>query len=229
MDCFRGVDRRRTEIACLVFAGQVLSGSNFAYSSSYFFEQAGFSSENAYKLGLGGTAIAFCGTIGAWFIMTWIGRRTIYLIGMASMCTCLLLIGVLASAAPELQEAIWAQGAFALIWLLAFSLSIGPIGWCIPAEVSSTRLRSKTVVLGRNTYYVVNIAANVFQPYMMNPTQLNWKGKTGFFWLGTGTLIFIWAFFRLPETKERTFHELDTMFSEKIPARKFKSHVVGSE
>lgn len=29
-DCFKGVERRRTEIACMVFVGHILSGSNFA-------------------------------------------------------------------------------------------------------------------------------------------------------------------------------------------------------
>jgi len=38
-DCFRGIDRRRTEIVCMTFAGQVLSGSTFAYGPTYFFEQ----------------------------------------------------------------------------------------------------------------------------------------------------------------------------------------------
>lgn len=33
-DLFKGVDRRRTEIVCLTFAGQVLSGSTFAYGPS---------------------------------------------------------------------------------------------------------------------------------------------------------------------------------------------------
>lgn len=30
-DCFKGTDLRRTEIACVTFIGQVLSGSSFAY------------------------------------------------------------------------------------------------------------------------------------------------------------------------------------------------------
>jgi len=31
-DCFKGTDIRRTEIVCLTFMGQILSGSSFAYS-----------------------------------------------------------------------------------------------------------------------------------------------------------------------------------------------------
>ncbi|KAF7588020.1 hypothetical protein BBP40_006426 [Aspergillus hancockii] len=36
LDCFRGIDRRRTEIICVRFAGQVLSGSAFAYTFNLF-------------------------------------------------------------------------------------------------------------------------------------------------------------------------------------------------
>lgn len=49
-DCFRGVERRRTEIACMVFAGQVLSGANFAYNSTYFFQQVGVSTKTTYNV-----------------------------------------------------------------------------------------------------------------------------------------------------------------------------------
>ena len=49
-DCFCGVDLRRTEIACVTFAGQILSGSTFAYSPTYFFTEAGISTSNSYAL-----------------------------------------------------------------------------------------------------------------------------------------------------------------------------------
>lgn len=32
-DCFKGTERRRTEIACVAFAGQILSGSTFSYNA----------------------------------------------------------------------------------------------------------------------------------------------------------------------------------------------------
>lgn len=49
-DCFRGVDLRRTEIAFVAFAGQILSGSTFAYSPTYFFTQAGIDESDSYAL-----------------------------------------------------------------------------------------------------------------------------------------------------------------------------------
>lgn len=57
----------------------------------------------------------------------------------------------------------------------------------------------------------------------MNPTQWNLKGYTGFVWGGTFVLL-VWAYFRLPETKNRTFEELDLMFAKGVPARKFSTY-----
>jgi MFS transporter, SP family, general alpha glucoside:H+ symporter len=33
-DCFKSFELRRTEIACIAFAGQVICGSQFAYSAT---------------------------------------------------------------------------------------------------------------------------------------------------------------------------------------------------
>ena len=54
----------------------------------------------------------------------------------------------------------------------------------------------------------------------------NWGAKTGFFYAGTNLLCLIWCWFRLPETKDRTFGEIDLLFDNKVPARKFKHTVV---
>jgi len=228
VDCFRGVDLRRTEIACIVFLGQITCGAQFAYSATFFFEQAGMKSGDAYKLNLGDTSLAFCGTVGSWFLMKRFGRRNMYLCGMASMFTCLMIIGFL-GIPRHANNTVWGQAAMCFLWLLSFSLTIGPVGWTVPAEVSSTRLRSKTVVLARNTYYLSQVVANVLEPYMMNPTDWNWKGKTGFFWAGTLFITLVWAFFRMPETKNRTNDELDAMFANKVPTRAFRAYSISAE
>ncbi|RTE80287.1 hypothetical protein BHE90_005259 [Fusarium euwallaceae] len=227
-DCFRPADRRRTEIACVSFLGQITCGAQFAYSATYFFQQAGLDSETSYNLNLGGTGMAFCGTIASWFLMRRVGRRRLYLAGMSGMSLWLFIIGCLAIDKNPAVAVKWVQSILCLIWLLTFSLTIGPVGWAIPAEVSSTRLRSKTVVLARTAYYIAQIVANVIQPYMMNPVAWNWKGKTGFFWFAFAFLTVVWAFFRLPETKGRSNEEIDLMFEAKLPTRKFKAHRVNA-
>lgn len=219
-DCFKGTNLRRTEIACGAFLSQITNGGAFAYSPTYFFEQAGIKSDVSYSIGLGGTGIAFCGTVISWFFMSKIGRRPIFLAGFSCLIFCLFLIGILACV-PQSTGIKYVQATLCLVWLGSYSMTVGPIVYTIVAEIGATRLRTKTVVLGRSTYYVGNIVGGVMEPYMMNPSQWNWKGKTAFFWGTLSTITTIWAWFRLPETMDRTFEELDVLFLRGVPARKF--------
>ncbi|KAI5304861.1 hypothetical protein KEM56_005798 [Ascosphaera pollenicola] len=226
IDCYKGTNLRRTEIACVAFVGQVTCGSQFAYNASYFFRQAGMDAAQAYKIGLVGTAVTFAGTVCSWFLMKAFGRRTIYLTGLVTMSMCLTVIGGVATHEDGNSKAKWVESAFSIIWLLCYSLSVGPGGWTIPAEVGSTRLRSKTICLARISYYLAIIPSLILEQYMMNPGEWNWKGKTAFFWLAWTILTLIWAYFRLPETKGRTFGELDVMFERRLPTREFGSYKV---
>lgn len=219
-DCFKGTNLRRTEIACGAFLSQITDGGAFSYSPTYFFEQAGISSNTAYDIGLGGTGVAFLATCLSSLIINRFGRRPIFITGFCILVFCLYLVGILACV-PQSKGIKYFQASLCLIWLGAYSLTVGPIVYTIVAEIGATRLRSKTVVLGRSTYYVGNIIGGVMEPYMINPTQWNWKGKTAFFWGTLSLLTTIWAWFRLPETKDRTFGELDVLFMKNIPARKF--------
>ncbi|KAF7716550.1 MFS-type Sugar/inositol transporter [Penicillium ucsense] len=221
-DCFQGVDLRRTEICCMTFMGQILSGSTFAYSPAYFFEQAGMDPGKAFQLGVGCTGVAFVGTALSWWLITYFGRRTLYVSGQGILCTFLFLIAIINSTAHT-SGAMWAQASFCFLWLFVYSLTVGPIAYAIVSEISSVRLRPLTVALARTAYQIINVVSQVLEPYFMNPTAWNASGKTGFFWGATALLAFVWAFFRLPEPKDRTYAELDILFATKTSARKFAS------
>ena len=92
-DCFRGVDLRRTEIVCMTWIAQTLSGTVVGGLSSFFYTNAGISTSNAYSLALGQTGIGAAGTIASWFIMNKVGRKKLMCGGMVVMF-CLLMCAV---------------------------------------------------------------------------------------------------------------------------------------
>jgi len=47
-----------------------------------------------------------------------------------------------------------------------------------------------------------------------------------FVWGGTCFGMFVWSYYRLPETWNRSYHELDMLFAQKVSARKFASTVI---
>ncbi|KAH6953617.1 hypothetical protein HG530_013018 [Fusarium avenaceum] len=225
-DCFKGTELRRTEIACVVFAGQILCGICFAYNSSYFFSQVGLGTSTTYSLALGGTGLAFFGCLVNWFfLMPNFGRRTIYIWGMGGMCSVLMIIGIL-NAWTHIHAVAMSQACLTLLWTFIFQLSAGQLGWALPAEMGSTRLRQKTICLARDASNITGTVGGVLQQYFMNPQAWNLKGYTGFVWGGTCFGMFVWSYFRLPETWNRSYHELDVLFAQRVPARKFASTTV---
>ncbi|KAK7212799.1 hypothetical protein V2G26_019977 [Clonostachys chloroleuca] len=225
-DCFRGVDLRRTEIACLAFAAQPFCGSALGGTPTYFFIQAGLPTSISFSMSVGGLGLASVGTIFSWYLLHVFGRRTLYLWGLGLLTMVLMIVGFISVGAPNSEAGNYAQASMMLLWLGIYYSTVGPICYAIISEVSSTRLRNKSVCLSRIVYYVAQIICNVVNPYMINPTAGDWKGKTGFFWGGCALAFFIWTFFRLPETKGRTFEELDILFMRGINAREFEKYKV---
>ncbi|KAI2642303.1 sugar transporter [Xylaria nigripes] len=224
LDCFKGVNLRRTEIVCVAFAGQILSGSTFAYTPTYFFTSAGLDTGSSFYLGLGAKGFGLLGTVLSWFLISRWGRRTLYVSGMGTLSLILIIVGILDVTAGT--RALWPSGALCVLWLFVYSLTIGPLAYSIISETSSVRLRPLAVVLSRTAYQITNIISQFLNTYMVNPVEWNWSGKSGFFWGGTAFLVFVWSYFRLPEVKDRTYEELDILFMKKVPARKFaQTHV----
>lgn len=220
-DCFKGIDRRRTEIVCMTFAAQPFCGSAMGGTPTYFFVQAGLPNSISFKMTVGGLGLASAGTIISWFLLGSFGRRTLYLWGLGGLTAVLWTVGIVSSAAKNSVGGNYAQASMMLVWLLVYYLTVGPICYAIISETSATRLRNKSVCLSRIAYYIAQIITNVVNPYMLNPTAGDWKGKTGFFWGGWAFAFFVWTYFRLPEMKGRTYEELDILFAKKIRARDF--------
>lgn len=141
------------------------------------------------------------------------------------MSLILLTIGIITVASPSsAQGSKWAAGALCVCWLFTYSLTVGPIAYTIVSETSAIRLRAKSVCLARNAYCVMNIVSSTLETYFMNPTEWDLKGRTAFFWFATSACTFVWAYFRLPEARGRTYEEMDLLFKKGVGAREFAKY-----
>lgn len=229
IDCFRGVNLRRTEIAICAWLAQVLTGAALSGYSTYFYLQAGLPRQHAFTLTLVQYAIGAVGTGCSWALMSRFGRRTLYLWGIGGLWLLLLAVGLVAVCAPNPSTntaAGWATGSLLIAWTALYDATVGPVCYSLVSELPSTRLRAKTVVIARASYNAGFIVVVILTPRMLNPTAWNWGGKAAFFWAGFALLCFVWTFFRLPEPKGRTYGELDILFARGTPARKFARTVI---
>jgi MFS transporter, SP family, general alpha glucoside:H+ symporter len=183
--------------------------------------QAGLDTTVSFDFSIGNYGIAITGVFISWFAMTYLGRRTIYVGGLACCVTVMFTIGFVNLA--HTTAAAYATGSLLLVFTLMYDITVGTLAYSLVTEIPSSRLRTKTIVLARALYNCQGIINGVITPYMLNPDYWNWSGKAGFFWGGLGTVYLVWAYFRLPEPKGRTYEEIDVLFEQKVSARKFRT------
>lgn len=202
--------------------------------------------------------MGWVGTICSWFLLVRIGRRPLFVYGIAGLAVFMFIIGILDCIPGRPSGVTWAESSLMLVWNFAYDLTIGPVCFVLISECSATRVRSKSIAVATAAQAVLGIIMTVAIPYMINPDQANMKGKLGFFYGGLGIFCAIWSYYRVPETMGRTygelspplptkaswFHfltkypfpytnsldieELDLLFDKKIPARKFKGYRIDS-
>jgi SP family general alpha glucoside:H+ symporter-like MFS transporter len=85
-----------------------------------------------------------------------IGRRTLYVYGLCILFALLMVVGGLGVISRENTGAAWALGSVLLVYTMFYNFTVGPVCYAIVSEISSTRLKIKTVILARNVYNLVS-------------------------------------------------------------------------
>lgn len=105
------------------------------------------------------------------------------------------------------------------------NLGVGSAYPVVASEVSSMRLRSRSSGIGFISNAVSSWAFNFTVPYMFNADEGNLGGKIGFIFAAFSIIGFVCSWFFIPETKTKTFAEIDYLFECKTPTRAFKNDV----
>jgi len=224
-NCFKGTNRRRLEIVCVVWSVQYWCGQPMTGYSTYFLQNAGLSVSAAFSMNLGNYGMLIFGTLVVWGFINRVGRRRIYLTGQVLIAAQLGTIGIL-GCLPQSANISYGIGALMMLINLTFATTLGPVCYTIVAEIPAAEVRAQTVVLARAAYVISGIVNAQITPRMLSTGDWNWGAKCGFFFLGTNAISWTYCYFRLPESLGRTYGELDVMFANGVPARKFKTTTV---
>jgi MFS transporter, SP family, general alpha glucoside:H+ symporter len=120
----------------------------------------------------------------------------------------------------------WAQASLLCTLQFVWQMTLGPLTYVVVCETPSTKLRSKTIALATMIDAATGLVTSVIGPYLLNPGAANAGAKIEFLYGGISIISLTWCFFRLPETKDRTFEELDILFERRVSAREFKKYVI---
>jgi SP family general alpha glucoside:H+ symporter-like MFS transporter len=222
MDCFKGVDRRRTETASMAWLVQAMCGSSLIPWAPKLFEAAGLQASDALSINIALPAAGIVGTLASWWLMRKAGRRQIYLWGLLAM-------GILLAACGAFHYlpsgAGWAAGGTLILYTAVYDLTIGPVCYSVVSELPSIRLRTATLSVARGCYLVAGVLNHVLTPKMLGREDgsWDWGARSGFLYAILCAFGALYTYFRIPETGGMSARELDILFQNKVSARKFSS------
>ncbi|KAK9361515.1 hypothetical protein V1504DRAFT_451793 [Lipomyces starkeyi] len=209
-DCFKGIDLRRTEIVCGVWIVQTLCGTNIMGYSSYFLVQAGLPTVRSFDLSMGQLGLGLLGTLGSWFLMPHFGRRTLHFTGVSILCIIMFIVGCLGFSHASSSK--W----MLIVFTFVYDFTVGCLLYRLGDVVHASQVQDR-----RAGPLLLQHQQHRRQRAHKLPAQLEFRAA--YFWAGTAFICAVWEYFRLPEPKGRTYSELDMLFEQRVPARKFKS------
>ncbi|XP_023648466.1 solute carrier family 2, facilitated glucose transporter member 1 [Paramormyrops kingsleyae] len=195
-------------IAMILQLSQQLSGINAVfYYSTGIFANAGIPEPIYATIGAGAVNTVF--TVVSLFLVERAGRRTLHLLGLGGMAVCGLIMAVslqlVDSTPPMKYVAIVAVFGFVAM----FEMGPGPIPWFIVAELFSQGPRPAAMAVSGCSNWTANFIVGLTFP------KLEELCGSYVFIIFVILLIFffIFTYFRVPETKGRTFEEIACGFS----------------
>ncbi|KAM4704394.1 solute carrier family 2, facilitated glucose transporter member 3-like [Rhinophrynus dorsalis] len=211
VELFRSRQYRQPIIIAIVLQlSQQLSGINaiFYYSTSIF-EGAGVPQPVYATIGAGVVNTVF--TVVSLFLVERAGRRTLHLTGLGGMAVCALIMTI----ALKLKEYAmgWSYVSIVAIFgfVALFEVGPGPIPWFIVAELFSQGPRPAAMAVSGCSNWTANFLVGMLFPYAADGC-----GPYVFLiFLVLLILFFIFTFFKVPETKGRTFEDIARDFQRK--------------
>lgn len=199
-----------------------MTGATFINNSPYFMVLAGLSATNTAMMVEVGIAMSIFSSILTLWAMARVGRRPIVLSGIGLAAVLFFIMGIAASVPKQSSASLWCVAiTLEMVWL-----SIGPANGpalAVAAEVSSVRLRAKTLAIGFFFNYFYSTIWNIVVPYMFHPTEGNLGGLMGWIFFATSVIAFGVMWIELPETKDLSFEQIDRRFEHKVVTRGFAS------
>ncbi|XP_007503680.1 solute carrier family 2, facilitated glucose transporter member 3 [Monodelphis domestica] len=212
LDLFRAPNYRQPIIiAIMLQLSQQLSGINAVfYYSTGIFTGAGVKEPIYATIGAGAVNTVF--TVVSLFLVERAGRRTLHLVGLGGMafCSIIMTIAMSMKGGDQVMMSYICIGAI-FGFVAFFEIGPGPIPWFIVAELFSQGPRPAAMAVAG----FCNWASN-FLVGLCFPTAAKYLGSYVFiiftFFL---TIFFVFTFFKVPETRGRTFEHIAQAFEGK--------------
>ncbi|XP_042557458.1 solute carrier family 2, facilitated glucose transporter member 3 [Dipodomys spectabilis] len=208
LELFRAPSYRQPIVISIVLQlSQQLSGINAVfYYSTGIFKDAGVSQPIYATIGAGVVNTIF--TVVSLFLVERVGRRTLHMIGLGGMAVCSGLMTVSLLMKDNFEAMSFICIAAILIYVAFFEIGPGPIPWFIVAELFSQGPRPAAMAVAGCSNWTSNFLVG-----LLFPSAASLMGPYVFIVFAVFLVLFlIFTFFKVPETRGRTFEDIARVF-----------------
>ncbi|XP_076003290.1 solute carrier family 2, facilitated glucose transporter member 1 [Genypterus blacodes] len=194
-------------VALVLQLSQQLSGINaIFYYSTNIFKSAGVAQPVYATIGTGVVNVAF--TVVSLFVVERAGRRSLHMTGLMGMAASAILMTVAIALTEKLQWISYLSIVGTFAFVAFFEIGPGPIPWFIVAELFSQGPRPSAIAVAGLTNWTANFIVGIGFP-----TAEKLLGAYVFIIFTVFLLVFfVFTYFKVPETKGRTFDEIASGF-----------------
>ncbi|XP_075758012.1 solute carrier family 2, facilitated glucose transporter member 3 [Pelodiscus sinensis] len=199
--------RQAIIIAIMLQLSQQLSGINAVfYYSTGIFEKAGVKQPVYATIGAGVVNTVF--TVVSLFLVERAGRRTLHLVGLGGMAFCAVLMTIALTLKDTLDWISYISIVAIFGFVAFFEIGPGPIPWFIVAELFSQGPRPAAVAVAGCSNWTSNFLVGMLFPYaekLCGPYVF-------IIFIVFLVIFFVFTFFKVPETRGRTFEDISKGF-----------------
>jgi SP family arabinose:H+ symporter-like MFS transporter len=208
-ELFTGAFRKPLVLAVALMAFSQFCGINaIIYYSTKIFEAAGGGKDAAFSSSVWVGLINLVFTVLAILLVDKAGRRPLLIVGTFVQTLALALVGWMfhtgRGGVPLLLCVI--------VFIAAFALSLGPIGWLFCSEIFPGKVRGRAMSVAAFTVWVsCYIVAQTFP--MLNDNPAIGPAKTFWVYAAVSLVSFLFVTMLIPETRGKTLEEIERMWS----------------
>lgn len=224
---FRRDHLRRTLVAGSFYSLNQLSGVILSTTyTTVFLTEIGVA--DPFSLTIIASCCTLAGTLAAPLVIDRAGRRPTAFVGMSVLLVIDAVAGGLAFDTGN-KHSTTAIAALSFIFNFFWASSFYSLSNVMPSEMATTKLRhyvmSYTIACQGTTAVITTLVV----PQFTSVDAAGLGAKTYLIFAGCMVVIIIFMYFFMPETRGRTFAEIDEMYACKVPAWKWRSYQTSIE
>ncbi|KXG51181.1 Major facilitator superfamily domain, general substrate transporter [Penicillium griseofulvum] len=183
---------------------------------------------DAFSLTIIASCCTLAGTIAAPFVIDRAGRRPTAFFGMGIMFIIDAVAGGLAFDRGN-KKATMAIAALSFIFNFFWASSFSSLSNLMPSEMATPKLRHHTMSYTIACAQTTAVITTLVVPRLTSADAAGLGAKTYLIFAGCMAAIIVFFYFFMPETRGRTFAEIDEMYAAKIPMWRWRSYETSFE